>query len=95
MRCTVVRASPITSPATAALLTRRVTVRITNTNKKVRMTSAMKAAPAFAPIIDEAPKPLAPRPTLRHLVKVVWADTRPGPGASWDQVGQARRAVAG
>jgi hypothetical protein len=49
----------MTSPATVALLARRVTARMTKTNRKVRMTSARNPPPAFAPIIDEVPKPSA------------------------------------
>jgi hypothetical protein len=64
MMCTRVSDSPMTSPATVALLARLVTARMTNTNRKVRITSARNAPPAFAPIMDEAPKPSAPSPVL-------------------------------
>ncbi len=55
MMCTRVRESPITSPATVALLARHVTVGMTRTKLKVMITSATMAPAALAPIIEDLP----------------------------------------
>ena len=55
LMCTRVRKRPNTSPATVALLARHVTVRMTKTKMKVRITSATMAPTALAPIIGDLP----------------------------------------